>query len=459
MHLNRLLRTASFRLAVLYAALFAVSTGLLFAFVYWIAVDALYGQARSSVETELAFLQSVAREPDALVREVSRKSQTQHQQIFYLLQASSGRRLAGNLPPLAAADGWRELSAQPESSGEDDDATILVLGQVLPGGRFLAVGTSTERIQDAEEAMINAFSWATGGILIFALIGGIVLSRSFLRRVDNINRTTRAIMHGDIARRISTRATGDELDQLAANLNEMLDRLQHMMEGLRQVSADIAHELKTPLNRLKLRLDATMTEAHSSEEYRDAIHQASLEADAALSTFSALLRIAQIDSGMRRSSFKDVNLSAIVQNLVTTYTVVAEDFQKRLASRISPDIHLWGDGELLTQMLVNVIENALRHTPAGTLVCVDLMVGKSGPILTVADNGPGIPEGERQKVFNRFHRLETSRSTPGSGLGLTLVAAVAELHEAQISLSDNHPGLKFMIEFHRQTLDHPAAAP
>ncbi len=447
MNLNRLFRTTSFRLAVLYAALFSASTGLLFAFVYWTASGALYGQARSALESEFASVQAGGRDQASLAREVSRRSEIQRGRILYLLEESSGRRIAGTLNAMPAFDGWREFSSPEDAGGDDSEANMLVLGKVLPGGDFLAVATSTGRIQDAEEAMVNAFSWATGGVLVLALAGGIGLSRRFLRRIDNMNRTTRAIMQGDIARRISTRSTGDELDQLAANLNEMLDRLQHVMEGLRQVSADIAHELRTPLGRLKLRLDTAITEAHSPEEYRNAIHQASLEAGAALSTFSALLRIAQIESGTRRASFADVDLSAVVQNLTGAYGPVADDLGKRLTSRVAPGIHLPGDGELLTQMLVNLIENALRHTPAGTVVNLELIAGNSGPVLTISDNGPGIPEAEREKVFNRFHRLEASRSTPGSGLGLALVAAVAELHSAHIVLSDNCPGLKVTIRF------------
>ena len=447
MNLNRLFRTTSFRLAVLYAALFSASTGLLFAFVYWTATEALYGQARSAIESEFASLQAGGKGRDSLVREVSRRSEIQRDRILYLLEEFSGRRIAGTLTAMPAFNGWREFSSPEDVGGDNSEASMLVLGKVLPGGEFLAIATSTGRIQDAEEAMVNAFSWATGGVLVLALAGGIGLSRRFLGRIDNINRTTRAIMRGDIERRISTRSTGDELDQLAANLNEMLDRLQHVMEGLRQVSADIAHQLRTPLSRLKLGLDTAMTEAHSPEDYRDAIRQASLEAEAALSTFSALLRIAQIESGTRRASFADVDLSAVVQNLAGAYAPVADDLGKRLTSQIVPDTHLLGDRELLTQMLVNLIENALRHTPAGTVVNVGLMADNLGPVLMVSDNGPGIPEAERHKVFNRFHRLESSRSTAGSGLGLALVAAVAELHGANIALSDNCPGLHVAITF------------
>jgi signal transduction histidine kinase len=254
-------------------------------------------------------------------------------------------------------------------------------------------------------------------------------------------------MRGNLSERIPTRAAGDEIDQLATNLNDMMDRLQDLMEGLRQVSNDIAHDLRTPLSRLRQRLEAARLEARSVEDYERAVDQALQDADTALATFSALLRIAQVEAGMRHGSFAELDLSGLIEHLVMTYAPVAEEFGKRLSSSIAPRIRIRGDRELLAQMLVNLIENALRHTPGGSALSVTLHDNGEGPLAVVTDDGPGVPRAEREKIFRRFYRLQTSRTTPGSGLGLALVAAVAELHQIRIRLADNRPGLKVMLQF------------
>jgi signal transduction histidine kinase len=279
------------------------------------------------------------------------------------------------------------------------------------------------------------------------MVGGVSLSQGFLRRVDEINRATRAIMHGDMSDRIRTGGTDDELDQLGRNLNDMLDRLHGLMEGLKQVSNDIAHDLRTPLSRLKQRLEAVRFDARSIRDYEEAVDQALQDANIALSTFGALLRIAQIESGTRRANFGDLDLSSLMVSLGLTYAAVAEDSGKTLKSSIDPGLHIRGDRDLLTQMFVNLIENALRHTPDGARIDISLRMSEPGPLAEVSDDGPGISESERGKVFKRFYRLEASRSTPGSGLGLALVAAVADLHSARVELSDNGPGLKFALQF------------
>jgi signal transduction histidine kinase len=446
---TRLLRTTNFRLALIYAGLFGVSAGLLFVIIYWIATSALSDQARASVQARSAAVADVARaRPADLAGDISRRIQVEGPASLYLLEDAAGSKLAGNLPALPVFEGWRDLPAPPGSAEEGDaENTVMALGRRLADGRFLVVGADTARVSDAKEAMTGAATWAIGAMLVLALAGGLVVSRAFLARIDAINRTTRAIMAGDLSQRIATRATGDELDQLAGNLNEMLDRLQHVMEGLRQVSSDIAHDLRTPLSRLKLRLEAASSEARSEQDYRAAVEQALQDADAALSIFSALLRIAQIESGTRRAQFTTIDLSALLQNLAQTYTAVAEDLKKRLISRIAPDLRVHGDRELLTQMLVNLLENALHHTPDGATVAIEAGASAGGAVVEIADNGPGIPEMEHAKVFQRFYRLESSRSTPGSGLGLALVAAIADLHGITVTLADNGPGLRVTLRF------------
>jgi len=451
----RLFRTTSFRLTALYSALFAASTGLLFGIVYWIATDALDQQARLAVQNELASLAGTAapQSTSQISAEITQRLQGRNPQgFFYSLRSSSGETLVGDLPGADAFDGWRKFPSPFVQSGDADlpDGSghlFLALGQRLPDGSLLTVATDMHPVVEAEEAIARSFAWAAGATLLLALVGGIVLSRGFLSRIDEINRTTHAIMHGNLAERIRIGATGDELDRLGGNLNEMLDRIQHLMEGLRQVSSDIAHDLRTPLSRLKQRLETARDEARSADDYAVAIDEALQDADTALATFGALLRIAQIESGTRRAQFADVDLSDLLSNLAMTYTAVAEDLGGSLDATVAEGIHVCGDRELLTQLFVNLIENALRHTPMPARIGLSLGAGADGPLAEVCDNGPGIPETERSNVFKRFYRLESDRGTPGSGLGLALVAAVADLHDVRIALSDNRPGLKVTLHF------------
>jgi signal transduction histidine kinase len=272
-----------------------------------------------------------------------------------------------------------------------------------------------------------------------------VLSATFLRRIDAVNRTSRAIVDGNLAARVPTRGTDDELDQLAINLNAMLDRIQTLMEGLRQVSNDIAHDLRTPLGRLRQRLEATRHGAKTVAEYEIATEAALKETDAILETFSALLRIAQIEAGTRRSAFANVDLSDLVRSVAETYAPVAEEMGDAIGTNVVDDVTVKGDRQLLVQMLANLVENAIRHTPRGTTIRITLTHGPNGIEVRIADDGPGIPETEREKVFRRFYRLEQSRTTPGGGLGLALVKAVADLHGISMRLENRRPGLEVVL--------------
>ena len=306
----RFIRTSSFRLAALYAALFAASTAMLFGIVYWTTTNALREQVRVSLKNEMASFETKFAMPGELRAEIEQRLASGKPQPFsYGLQDPSGHSIAGNVANLGMFEGWREAPVDDEEN-EDDDAVgehsnpvLFALGRRLPSGEYFTIATDASRIDEAQEAITNSFAWATAATLLLALAGGVVLSQGFLRRVDEINRTTRAIMRGDLADRIRTTGSGDELDQLGRNLNDMLDRLQGLMDGLKQVSTDIAHDLRTPLSRLKQRLEAVRSEANSVQEYKEAVDQAVQDADMALSTFGALLRIAQIEFGHTSSKF------------------------------------------------------------------------------------------------------------------------------------------------------------
>lgn len=457
MHPARIFRTTGFRLAALYAVLFGLSVLVLFAVIYWITGDALRQQLAATVEGEVAaFMEDYetggfSRAADAIEQRLA--SGLYPTSSYFLLNRENGK-IAGNLPRISPRIGWQELPAPPEPGdvpdGDPEDQgerRLLALGVSLPDGSFLLVGENTYRVTEVKEAIIRAFGWAFGVTLLLGAVGGGILSIGFLGRVDAINRTTRAIIDGRLANRVPTRGSGDELDRLAVNLNEMLDRVQTLMESLRQVSSDIAHDLRTPLSRLRQRLEGARLKGRSIEDYESVLDDAIAETDAILGTFTALLRIAQIEAGTRKSAFSTVDLSSVFHSIMETYGAVAEDRRQTLTAKIAPGLHVRGDRELLTQMLANLVENAIRHTPAGAHIELVLEHRPAGPVGIVADDGPGIAAEARDKVFQRFFRLERSRSTPGSGLGLSLVAAVADIHGIAITLADSGPGLEVLLDF------------
>ncbi len=467
MHPSRIFRTAGFRLAALYAGLFGASVLVLFGVVYWIAGGALRQQFMTNVESEVSALAE-----DHRAGGLSRTAETIERRLasglprsnFYLLTDSAGREVAGNLPRQVAHAGWQELPIPPNGddtvdtpSAESSEHRVLALGVMLEDRSFLLVGEDMHGIVEVKEVIIRAFAWAFGGTVVLGVAGGVLLSLGFLHRIDAINRTSRAIIHGKLSDRVPTRGTGDELDRLAGNLNEMLDQVQALMESLRQVSSDIAHDLRTPLGRLRQQLEGARLTARGIEDYEGAIDQAIADTDGILATFSALLRIAQIEAGTRKAAFTTIALSDVFQLIADTYGAVAEDRGQTLAAVIEPGILIGGDRELITQMLANLIENAIRHTPGGTRIEIRLNRSRGGPQGVISDNGPGIPSDDREKVFQRFYRLERSRSSAGSGLGLALVAAVADIHGIFITLSDNRPGLKVLLDF-TATASQPEAA-
>lgn len=453
---DNFLRSTSFRLLAWYATIFGASVAILFFIVYWIALAALDQQLFDSVEREKEVLGELYRGggPDRLVRAIQlRVADLRPPRRYYLLQNAAGERIAGNLFPMKPVEGTMKLpisALYPNRDSKKDELAdvypVVVSGTFLDNGEFLLVGENHYRAQKAREAIVRAFGWGMAIMVLLAAAGGAALGAGFLRRIEEVNRTTRSIMDGDLSQRVPTRSGGDEMDQLAFNLNAMLDRIQALMESLKQVSDDIAHDLRTPLSRLRHRLEVAREKAGADGE--PVIEQSIAELDAILETFSALLRIGQIESGARRAAFSSVNLEQIVSAVVEAYVPVAEDHGQSLCAVVSSTPMIHGDRELLTQMVANLIENAISHCAAGVAITATLGTDGDAPVLCIADTGSGIPAAERSKVLRRFYRLETSRTTPGSGLGLALVRAVAEMHGAAVDLADNQPGLRVTVRFH-----------
>ncbi|MDE2574043.1 MAG: HAMP domain-containing protein [Rhodospirillales bacterium] len=455
LRLPRSLRTASFRLATLYAGLFTASVLILGAVSLWTIGGALDRQMSDRIGAEIATLQATYHSGGlaALVAAV-RARERGLLALDFAVEQPSGTRLAGVLPRLPTGTGWMRVEAGPRSSDSmvepPEHLRVLVTG--LAGGGRLAVGDDLARIDDVQATVLTAFGWVAVLVAALGIGGGFLMSMGFLRRLDAITRTAEAIIAGELSQRIPLRGSGDDLDRLAATLNRMLDRIAALMESLRQISNDIAHDLRTPLSRLCQGLSAARGKAGTTAEYERAIDHAIAEAEGILQTFGALLRIAQIEAGSRRAGFRDVDLAEIVATVADVFEPVAEDQHHHLRVMIAPAARdhgatIHGDRELLVQALVNLIENALRHTPDGSTVTVFVAMEEGAPALSVADDGPGVPESERTRILDRFYRREASRTTSGSGLGLSLVAAVAELHQAELRVDDAAPGLRVRLRF------------
>jgi signal transduction histidine kinase len=268
-----------------------------------------------------------------------------------------------------------------------------------------------------------------------------------LARVEALSKVSREIVNGDLSRRIPLKGSNDEFDRLAVSLNAMFDRIQALMDGLRQVSTDIAHDLRTPLTRLHQRIESSLRKADDAPSLRDAFQAALNDVDSILDTFSALLRIAQLESLQQRAKFADVDLGDVLRTAVELYASTAEEKGQSIVEKIEGGLTARGDRELLLQLFANVLENAVRHCPNGALIEVGARKAVDGTVVSICDNGPGIPEDMKAKVFQRFFRLEPSRTTPGNGLGLSLVKAIASLHDISVELRSNQPGLIVQVSF------------
>ena len=291
--------------------------------------------------------------------------------------------------------------------------------------------------------------WAGSIALGIGLIGGTVMSRNLLRRVEQVNRTSERVMAGNLSDRIPLRGTNDEFDQLAANLNRMLDQIERLMTAMREVTDDVAHDLRTPLSRLRTRLERTLVNPSGSASQGEAIRAAIEEADRLLATFNALLRIAELESGARLDQTAPLELSEVARSAAELYEPVAEEKGFTLSVVADePGVRISGDWHLLSQALANLLDNALKYAGGG-LIELRVYHENGQAILEVADQGPGIPEADRQSVLDRFVRLEPSRTTPGNGLGLSLVRAIARRHDGSVTLEDNRPGLRVRLQFPR----------
>lgn len=440
------LRTSSFQLALLYMVVFATSVFLLLAFIYWRTAGFMTAQTDETIEAEIAGLaeQYRGRGVNGLITIIrERVARDPNAKSIYLLTTDDFVKLAGNIESWPegsrSESGWINFTLDESVGWTGPERLARARIFEVQGGLRLLVGRDVDELTNLKRVIETAINWGMGITLGLALLGGFLMSRSTTRRIEVINNTSRRIMNGHLSLRIPTRGTDDDFDQLAENLNQMLDRIVYLMEGIRHVSDSIAHDLRTPLTRLRNQLENTLMSV-DNDEAREQAGRAVAEADQLLATFNALLRIARLETRGNSADMKPVALDELVTDACELYEALAEDKDQPFEQSLESGVMIEGDRDLLFQMVSNLIDNAIKYTPEQGVIGVAVRKEGAEAIIEVRDSGIGIPDTEKDQVFQRFYRVGKSRSLPGNGLGLSLVSAVAEIHQGQIVLSDTHPG-------------------
>lgn len=467
MRTGQLLRTQAFRIVAVYVLLFAVSVTALLGFTYWNTSRTLDAQTDQIIEADITGLSEQYQQLGMQGLAEAIRSRTLHGggQGLYLLSDGVHRAISGNLDTwptgVVAPGNYVEFDYERPIDGKLE--TRRARGRVfpLPGDFLLLVAQDVHDRATTERMFTTTLPWTVGLMLLFGALGGALMSRNMLRRLDTINRTSGEIIKGDLTRRVPLTGSGDEFDILAENLNRMLDRIERLMKGLREVTDSVAHDLRTPLNRLRNRLEESMarlnaSRTESAENMSSEIERAIAETDQLIGTFNALLLIAETDAGTNRAGMAQLDLSEVAADVAELYEPLAEERAITLTLAPVQASIVEGNRSLIAQALANLVDNAIKYTPSGGMVRILLQASERGVDLSVADNGPGIAAADRARVVERFVRLEASRSSPGTGLGLSLVAAVAHFHGAQLVLGDNQPGLKATLRFVRTALRAPS---
>jgi signal transduction histidine kinase len=451
----KLFRTTAFKLSLAYLAVFAVCAFLALGYVAWNARAVLDDQIVSTIDAEINGLSEQYNGGGLrrLISVVERRSREPGASL-YLVTTANGDHIVGNVSSVPASvlasPGQSEVSyGRGDANADSHQAIVQVF--TLPGGFRLLVGRDTEERDRLRAVIGRAFASSLAAVILLGIIGGYLAASRVLARVDAMTRTTRAIMAGDLDGRLAVAGNGDELDRLATNLNRMLERIGELMRGMREVSDNIAHDLKTPLTRLRNRADDALRRSSSSEELRAALEAVIDEGDGLIRVFNALLMIARLEAGSASEMMAPLDLAATARSVGELYEALAEDQDFTIAVRADADVVVDANRELIGQALANLIDNALKYgRPTDGrpgLISIEVHRSDDGARLVVSDNGPGVPAEARGRVLARFVRLEESRSHPGFGLGLSLVNAVIRLHRGTLILADNEPGLRVVLSF------------
>jgi signal transduction histidine kinase len=457
---GKLIRTTAFRLTLAYLLLFALFAASLLVYFAWNTRRLITEQITTTVNAETGELSDIfgRRGLFGLVRTIENRALRPGANL-YLVTTPEGRAVAGNVGSLApgvmATDGWSETAYRRLDEQDSADHRALVRVTQLSGFRLL-IGRDLEERRRLFGIVAKAAQWSLLVVIVLGLGGGIFVARRVLRRIDAMTGTTQRIMAGDLSGRLPVGRSGDELDRLAENLNAMLERIEALMVGLKEVSDNIAHDLKTPLTRLRNRAEEALATSGSEAEYRSALERTIEESDGLIRTFNALLMIARAESGQARGNMDDFDAADVARGIHELYEPLAEDGGVTLRVKTGP-APLHGNRELISQALANLVENAIKYgTPVPSPqplsadavavadskeILIEARHDGASVLLSVTDHGPGIPEADRGHAVERFVRLEASRTQPGSGLGLSLASAVATLHGGELRLGDAHPGL------------------
>lgn len=452
MYPKKLLRSTALRLAIGYVALFGISALVLLAFIYWSTASYMEQQADETIEAEIVGLGESYRLTGmnglraTILQRLDRRPAGSS---IYLLTDGRYAKIVGNLDRWPAVepdeDGWLNLDLNVSVPGEQEAShPARAKPFLLPGGFHLLVGRDLYELRVFRTRLVRTLGWGLALTVGLALAGAFVISRSRLRRIGAINDVMGEVMAGDLSRRVPEGSTSDDIGELSKKLNGMLSELEKLVEGVRRVSDNIAHDLRTPLARLKTRLERLRQSSPDTE-----VDEAVAEADRLLATFGALLRIARIESGERRAAFRDVDLTSVIDDVAELYAPLIEEGGKKIVLHNAPGIVITGDRDMLFQAVANLLDNALKHTPPDGRIELSLGRANAHVEIAVADDGPGVPADERENVLDRFYRLDQSRTTPGAGLGLSLVAAVVALHRGEVALTDNKPGLRVALTLPR----------
>ena len=443
------MRSTSVQLALAFAGIVCVSFLVASLLIWRTANASAESQIRLQIELEVDAIEHELRSegPEAAVGAIS--SRAERPGAFeYWVSDRSGNHLIGDLRELDGPNGWRCIDLEGNTPGAEGADDVLVLTRSLPGGYRISVGADLARVQAAQRALLITMVTIGGLAAMVCLIAGGLIARAALGRLRNLNRTLKRVAAGDIAARYQAAPTAfaSDVDRIGQGLNDMLDRIEVLIDSVRRVSRDVAHDLRTPLSHLGQRLDQVKTENDPAAR-ATALEGAQDKVDEIIRMFDTTLRLAELDAGAGKANFAEVNLSEIAARLADAYRLDIEESGRTLTTNLVRYSPVLGDADAIALGISNLIENAIRHTPSGTQI--DLSVFSHGDhyILSVSDSGEGIPVEMRKKVLDPFMRLETSRTSKGTGLGLSIVDALARLHDAELTLSDARPGLRVSLAF------------
>ncbi len=458
---GKLIRTTAFRLTLAYLLLFALFAASLLGYFAWNTRRLINEQITTTVDAEMSELSDLfaRRGLRGIVFAIENRALRPGANL-YLITTPAGQSIAGNVaslePGVMASTGWSETLYRRLDDQETMNHHALVRVEQLSSGFRLLIGHDLEERHRLFDIVSDAAKWSVLIVVVLGLGGGIFVARRVLRRIDAMTGTTRTIMAGDLSGRLPVGRSGDELDRLAENLNAMLERIEALMTGLKEVSDNIAHDLKTPLTRLRNRAEEALAQSSNEAEYRAALERTIEESDGLIRTFNALLMIARAESGQARGNMDDFDVAEVAEGIHELYEPLAEDSGLTLSVKAA-SARLHGNRELVSQALANLVENAIKYgrpeaaqplgadavvVPGSHEILIEVRRDGDAVLLSVTDHGPGIPEADRKHAVERFVRLEASRTQPGSGLGLSLAAAVATLHGGTLQLGDGHPGLR-----------------